>query len=84
MVFVVRLILAKGTVTLLSDNRVRLVDGEVKRGCEVGIFPGLSLFYMKIATIVVWHGPNGDGYGNNNEYTSGQNVPPMEFFHTII
>ena len=67
MVFVVGLILAQGTVALLTDDTLRLVDGKVEGGREVSVFPGLALLYMEVAATVVRHGPYGDGNSDDNE-----------------
>ena len=82
MVFVVGLILAQCTVAFLTDNAFRLVDREVERCREISIFPRFPFLYMEVATTVVWHRPNGDGDSDNNEYCSGENITPMQFFHT--
>jgi hypothetical protein len=39
---------------------------------------------MEVAAIVMWHRPNDDGDSGNNEYCSGENITPMEFFHTFL
>ena len=82
-IFIVGLVLAQGTVAFCTDDTFRLVNREVERSCEVCVFPGLPLLYMEVAATVVWHRPDDDGNGGNNEYCSGENIPPMEFFHTL-
>ena len=60
--FIVGLVEAAHTVALFLDGGLRLVYGKVVGGCELGILPGLTLLYMKIAAAVVGHGPHRDDY----------------------
>ena len=77
-VCIIRFVEPQNAVLLGLDHRVALVDGEVERSREVGIAPGLSLFYLEVHIAVAWQGYDDDGHRDNDQCGANQEIAPTQ------
>ena len=77
-IFIIGLVAAQGTVALLTDNTLRLIDGEIVWGRELWVFPGLPLFHLEVAAVVAWHSPHHNANCGQDQRCAYQNIAPLE------
>ena len=78
--FVVGLIFPHYAVALCLNGCVRLVDGEIEGGCEVGIAPGLALLNLEGQLAVARHGPHNEYDADDHQGYAYQQVVPCNVF----
>ena len=76
-IIIIGFVVAEYTVALVPDGGLGLQDGKVKGCCQFSIAPRLALLDRKRVCGVVRHGPNDDGYGDNDQCRANQQITPQ-------
>ena len=80
---IIGLIEVHQTVALGFHGGLTLIDGEVERGAQVVVAPGLALFDLEGAVAVPGHQPYNDGHGTGHDCQTDEEIAPRDIVFCI-